>query len=143
MTVTRTVSAAAVAALCALGVAFSATASSAPPVAQAVGVRGEAMTARDGVTNPSRPVALPHGADRKDVFVVAESRIPGGDRWAADGDISAASAPLPASHADGVSFEWRDAAAGALAALGVVALLAVGAYGLHARARRPASGAAS
>ena len=145
MTVARTASAAA-GALCALGLAAAGTAASAPPdLAQALGARDEAMTARYAAMGDQGSLTIPHDADREDVSAVApEPAVVSGERWAADAHRIAQSTPSPAGGIDGVSFDWRDAGAGALAALGVVALLALGAYGLRSRAaRRPASGAAS
>ena len=61
MTVARTASAAA-AALCALGLAAAGTAASAPPdLAQALGARDEAMTARYATTDRGS-LTIPHDA---------------------------------------------------------------------------------
>jgi len=91
------------------------------------------------------PVAIPHGAAREDVSVVApDPAIVSGKRWAAEVHRIGQSTAAPAGGVDGGSFDWQDAGAGALAALGLVALLAVGAYGLRSRAGgRPASDPAS
>ena len=129
MNVLRRLGAAAAAALCALAVAAAAAATSAPPdPAQVLG-----------------PVAIPHGAAREDVSVVApDPAIVSGKRWAAEVHRIGQSTAAPAAGVDGGSFDWQDAGAGAVAALGLVALLAVGAYGLRSRAGgRPASDPAS
>ena len=128
MNVLRRLGAAAAAALCALAVAAAAAAAtSAPP-------------------NPAQvpgPVAIPHGAAREDVSVVApDPAIVSGKRWTAEVHRIGQSTAAPAGGVDGGSFDWQDAGAGA--ALGLVALLAVGAYGLRSRAGgRPASDPAS
>jgi len=146
MNVLRTVGAAAAAALCGLGLVVAAGAATAlPNLAQVLGERGQAMAAHYGATSEPGPVAIPHGADRQDVSVVApDPAIVSGERWAAEAHRIAQSTPSPSGGIDGVSFDWQDAGAGALAALALVALIGVGAYGLHSRtARRPVSGAAS
>jgi hypothetical protein len=133
------VSAGAAAALCALGLAVAAGAPTAPPeAARALGERGQAMAAYHSATSEPKRVAVPHGADREDALVVAsDPAMVWGRRWAAEAHRIAQSMTTPASRSEGVSFDWRDAGAGALAALGLVALLGIGAYGLRSRATRP------
>ena len=135
MNVLRRLGAAAAAALCALAVAVAAAATGAHPDAAQV----------LGATSEANPLAIPHGAAREDVSVVApDPAIVSGKRWAAEVHRIAEPTAAPAGGVDGGSFDWQDAGAGALAALGLVALLAVGAYGLRSRAwGRPASDPAS
>ena len=130
--------------LCALGLAVTATAGEAPLTpAQVLGLRGQAMAAHYGATNQPATVAIPHSAAREDLFVaVAQGSIVKGEHRAALGNTAQQANPAPA-RVDNVSFDWGDAGLGAFAALGAVALLGVGAYGLRSRAGRPASGATS
>jgi hypothetical protein len=111
-----------------LGLVGSALGAGYPPEAtRAMGERYEAMAAY--YLGPQAPGYTPQALRAL------------GDRWSAMARYQR-QAELDTARREAAAFDWADAGIGALAAIGAVALLGLGALGIRSHGERPASPAA-
>ena len=134
------------------------TASSLPPAAvRAMGERYQAMAEHYGVSSSLPPEAIRAMGERYEAMAehyggspdtgtatgLSEQALEAlGSRWVAAAEYHRQAELEQARQAAG-AFDWLDAAIGALAATGALALLGLGALGLGLRARRLAGPAVS
>lgn len=132
-------------ALCMPGLAVGTTAS--PEPSNVEPVTGDRWFAEPGRGAPTAAAGILVGdrwfTDLRLDTPPAHGDVVKGDRWFADVGTSAPAALPAQAVAEAASFDWRDAGIGALAALGAVSLLALGAFGLRGAPGERVSGPAS